>query len=212
MAIVRISLSCDSTANWEQANPVLLAGEPAVELTTQNKVLFKIGDGVTHWNDLAYQGGDMQAISNILSEYAEIIGKNSQDIQSLDTTVNGENGLVSVVSTLSSSIDTIVNSINSITYYRHNIVIQTNDAANATLYLTKISRSSTPFTQLTQIITEGETLSVTGVAESNYNVMYMTMENSVVSYVGTCNGVQYNGILSSNVEDTTISDSVSEIL
>ena len=44
----------DTTANWASANPVLAAGEIGVELTTPPK--FKIGDGVTAWTSLAYQG------------------------------------------------------------------------------------------------------------------------------------------------------------
>lgn len=38
---------------WTEVNPVLAIGEPGYETDT-NK--FKIGDGLTHWVDLAYQG------------------------------------------------------------------------------------------------------------------------------------------------------------
>lgn len=40
---------------WEEANPILLAGQPGF-VTDKNK--FKIGDGKTHWNDLNYIGED----------------------------------------------------------------------------------------------------------------------------------------------------------
>lgn len=38
---------------WEQQNPVLAIGEPAIEKDT---LRFKIGDGITPWNELRYQG------------------------------------------------------------------------------------------------------------------------------------------------------------
>lgn len=49
----------DSAANWTAANPILAAGEIGVELglTTADPQMFKIGNGVTEWTDLAYAGG-----------------------------------------------------------------------------------------------------------------------------------------------------------
>jgi hypothetical protein len=43
----------DTAANWDSVNPILASGEFGVETDT-NK--FKIGDGVTDWQNLAYQG------------------------------------------------------------------------------------------------------------------------------------------------------------
>ena len=43
----------DTAANWSSANPVLLAGELAIETDTD---LFKLGDGTTAWNSLPYGG------------------------------------------------------------------------------------------------------------------------------------------------------------
>lgn len=40
-----------SAATWTSLNPVLLAGELGIEKDTDR---FKIGDGVTAWNDLPY--------------------------------------------------------------------------------------------------------------------------------------------------------------
>ena len=42
---------------WERNNPVLANGEPGWAVDT--KVL-KIGDGVTHWNDLTAYGGTIE--------------------------------------------------------------------------------------------------------------------------------------------------------
>jgi hypothetical protein len=55
MAIERIQFRRDTAANWTSANPILASGEPALETDTRNT---KLGDGVTAWNDLAYQAAD----------------------------------------------------------------------------------------------------------------------------------------------------------
>ena len=41
----------DTAANWTSVNPVLAAGELGFETNTKK---FKIGDGTTAWNSLAY--------------------------------------------------------------------------------------------------------------------------------------------------------------
>ena len=41
----------DSALDWASINPILREGEPGLELDT-NK--FKLGDGITAWNDLSY--------------------------------------------------------------------------------------------------------------------------------------------------------------
>ena len=41
-------------ARWAEVNPILRPGEPGYELDEGG---LKIGDGVTHWNDLPYEGG-----------------------------------------------------------------------------------------------------------------------------------------------------------
>lgn len=43
----------NTQSQWAALNPVLLAGEPGVELKTEN---LKIGDGKTSWNGLPYFG------------------------------------------------------------------------------------------------------------------------------------------------------------
>lgn len=49
----------DVAANWTAKNPVLAAGEIGVELgaTASDPQKFKIGNGATPWNTLAYGGG-----------------------------------------------------------------------------------------------------------------------------------------------------------
>lgn len=49
-----INIRRGTAAAWTAANPTLLAGEPGFETDT---LKFKIGDGATAWNSLAYQGG-----------------------------------------------------------------------------------------------------------------------------------------------------------
>lgn len=54
--MTRIQLRHDTATNWTTANPILAEGEVGVETDT-NK--FKIGDGITTWSELAYQGNDV---------------------------------------------------------------------------------------------------------------------------------------------------------
>ena len=51
---VRLEVRRDTTANWSNVNPTLLAGEPGFELDTKK---LKIGDGSTPWNVLPYYIG-----------------------------------------------------------------------------------------------------------------------------------------------------------
>ena len=44
----------DTEANWQQANPILLKGEPAYSTDKNNR--YKIGDGASHWDELDYAG------------------------------------------------------------------------------------------------------------------------------------------------------------
>lgn len=48
---VQIQLRRDTAANWTSANPTLAQGEMGLETDT---AYYKIGDGSTAWNSLAY--------------------------------------------------------------------------------------------------------------------------------------------------------------
>ena len=48
---VRLQIRADTAANWTSINPILLANELGLETDTKK---FKIGDGTTTWNSLAY--------------------------------------------------------------------------------------------------------------------------------------------------------------
>jgi hypothetical protein len=50
---IQIQLRRDTAANWTTANPTLAIGEMGLETDTKK---FKIGDGTTAWNSLAYGG------------------------------------------------------------------------------------------------------------------------------------------------------------
>ncbi|MCB0208012.1 MAG: hypothetical protein KDJ52_01705 [Anaerolineae bacterium] len=51
---VTVQTRGDTAVNWTASNPVLAAGEIGLETDTQ---LFKVGDGVTAWDELGYWGG-----------------------------------------------------------------------------------------------------------------------------------------------------------
>lgn len=57
----KIQLRRDLAASWTSTNPVLAQGEPGVELDTGQ---FKIGDGITSWNQLAYAARGETATQN----------------------------------------------------------------------------------------------------------------------------------------------------
>lgn len=46
-----ITMRCDYARAWQFYNPVLDAGEPGFDFDNLN---LKVGDGVTHWNDLKF--------------------------------------------------------------------------------------------------------------------------------------------------------------
>lgn len=52
--IVRQVARMGTSAQWTLANPILEDGESGYERTPDDKLLWKIGDGVSHWNDLPY--------------------------------------------------------------------------------------------------------------------------------------------------------------
>lgn len=51
--MARIQFRRGTAAFWESENPILHPGEPGFEKNTK---WYKIGDGVTPWNDLPYIG------------------------------------------------------------------------------------------------------------------------------------------------------------
>jgi len=51
---VRIVFRKDTAANWAAINPILLDGELGLCKTEEGSYRFKIGDGVTPWNDLDF--------------------------------------------------------------------------------------------------------------------------------------------------------------
>jgi hypothetical protein len=52
----QIQLRRDTSANWSSANPVLAEGEIGMDMTVN---AFKVGDGVSAWDDIDYAGTDI---------------------------------------------------------------------------------------------------------------------------------------------------------
>jgi hypothetical protein len=59
MGNARIQIRRGSAAFWDSENPVLHPGEPGYETDTKK---LKIGDGVSHWRELAYFAGGIDDI------------------------------------------------------------------------------------------------------------------------------------------------------
>ena len=68
----KIIIRNDTAEVWTTKNSILSKGEFGVENDT-NK--FKIGDGSTAWNDLAYAGADQAAIENIIAQNRDSLYK-----------------------------------------------------------------------------------------------------------------------------------------
>lgn len=68
----KIIIRNDTAEVWKTKNSILSKGEFGVENDT-NK--FKIGDGSTAWNDLAYAGADEAAIENIIAQNRDSLYK-----------------------------------------------------------------------------------------------------------------------------------------
>lgn len=68
----KIIIRNDTAEVWKTKNSILSKGEFGVENDT-NK--FKIGDGSTAWNDLAYAGADQAAIENIIAQNRDSLYK-----------------------------------------------------------------------------------------------------------------------------------------
>lgn len=68
----KIIIRNDTAEVWTTKNSILSKGEFGVENDT-NK--FKIGDGSTAWNDLAYAGADKAAIENIIAQNRDSLYK-----------------------------------------------------------------------------------------------------------------------------------------
>jgi hypothetical protein len=69
--IVTFKFRRGTSADWAAANPILAEGEPGVDIDTDG---FKVGDGVTAWNDLPFITGGSGGGGSTVS-WANITGK-----------------------------------------------------------------------------------------------------------------------------------------
>jgi hypothetical protein len=84
---VQIQFRRGTASEWESVNPILAEGEMAIETDTK---LFKIGDGVLHWNDLDYGGirgyvgssGYSGSIGNLAVDNVLYVSKSGNDANS----------------------------------------------------------------------------------------------------------------------------------
>lgn len=51
---LRIQQKRKTTAQWSSLNPVLLPGEPGIEVLLDDSVRIKVGDGISTWTQLPY--------------------------------------------------------------------------------------------------------------------------------------------------------------
>ena len=93
MANIQLQFRGDTAANWTAANPILASREMGIETDTH---LFKIGDGSTNWNSLAYGGvqGPAGSVTNqngtATLNFGAAPGTNTTTVN-----VTGQSGIVS---------------------------------------------------------------------------------------------------------------------
>jgi hypothetical protein len=81
---VQIQLRRDTAANWTSANPTLALGEFGMEIDT---MLYKIGDGATAWNSLAYaelSGTDKFTINEQTGTAYTLVGADAGKLIKMD--------------------------------------------------------------------------------------------------------------------------------
>lgn len=92
----KIRLRYDSFENWTTANPVLLSGEMAIttvvaadaQSQVNPTVLFKVGDGTSHYNDLKFASGLASDVySWAKAEKPPVV--NAEDVAGLADYING---------------------------------------------------------------------------------------------------------------------------
>lgn len=99
----RFKLRCDTTANWESANPVLLNGEIGIEQTADGSKKVKIGDGVTEWVNLGYT---VDSALSATSERAVANKAVAEALSALKAELKGEFG--STLQAISDKLDGVV--------------------------------------------------------------------------------------------------------
>ena len=77
----------DTAANWSSANPILAEGEIGIVTDTKG---YKIGDGSTAWNDLAYPSNPT-TISNELGSSSTVAASQSILTESVLNTIQLDN-------------------------------------------------------------------------------------------------------------------------
>lgn len=73
-----------TTAQWTSLNPVLLAGEPGIEVLTDGSEKIKYGDGVKTWSQLVYAAGGGAAGPALSSAAPQALGASAAPGTSAD--------------------------------------------------------------------------------------------------------------------------------
>lgn len=83
----RIILRRDTAANWAAVNPILAEGELGIVTDTKG---YKIGDGVTRWNDLEYPANPTQVVNELGDSETTAISQKAvkEEINDIQTRIN----------------------------------------------------------------------------------------------------------------------------
>jgi hypothetical protein len=104
--IIQILIRRDTTANWNNFNPILANGEMGIEFLTSGTKKLKIGDGTKRWNQLEYLDVGV-ALEDFLNHV-----NNTTDAHGIDTIKNDITSINNNLNTSNSNIDNHINNIN----------------------------------------------------------------------------------------------------
>ena len=88
-----MKLRRDTRANWAELNPVLLDGE--LGFVTNDPHLYKMGDGVTEWNDLLFRGFDGTIAQELGTSQTAVMSQKavSEKFEEIESQLNKPEGI-----------------------------------------------------------------------------------------------------------------------
>ena len=83
----------DTKASWAELNPVLLDGE--LGFVTDDPHLYKMGDGVTAWNDLPFRGFDGTIVQELGTSQNAVMSQKavSEKFEEVESKLNKPGGI-----------------------------------------------------------------------------------------------------------------------
>lgn len=135
--IVQMQFRRGTSAEWSTADPVLAAGEPGYDTTV---VSFKIGDGVTHWDDLPYQTFSGDTLTALIGQ----VQTAAAEAEAASASAAAATAAIAALPPGNTDPEVVRDTMNSSLVAGPGITISPNDAANTTTISAVSSAASDP--------------------------------------------------------------------